>query len=49
MDVPDMQYAAVAEVDGGPIQYKQIPVPKPVPDQVLVNIEYSGSATPIGT
>jgi propanol-preferring alcohol dehydrogenase len=41
-NVPKMQYAAVAEVEGGPIQYKQIPVPKPAPDQVLVNIKYSG-------
>lgn len=26
----------------GPVEYKQIPVAKPGPDEVLVNIKYSG-------
>ncbi len=30
------------EKTGGPIDYKQIPVQKPGPDEVLVNIKYSG-------
>ncbi|KAI4170493.1 MAG: hypothetical protein LQ346_008852 [Caloplaca aetnensis] len=32
----------VIEKTGGPIDYKQIPVAKPGPDEVLVNIKYSG-------
>ncbi|KAF2672170.1 GroES-like protein [Microthyrium microscopicum] len=41
-NVPTQQWAAVAESEGAPIKYKQIPVPKPGPDEVLVNIKYSG-------
>ncbi|MCJ1259114.1 alcohol dehydrogenase [Lignoscripta atroalba] len=40
--IPDMQWAQVIEKTGGPIDYKQIPVQKPGPDEVLVNIKYSG-------
>jgi len=40
--IPEKQWAQVIEKTGGPIDYKQIPVPKPGPDQVLVNIKYSG-------
>ncbi|MCJ1419136.1 alcohol dehydrogenase [Xylographa parallela] len=40
--IPDKQWAQVIEKTGGPIDYKQIPVPKPGPDQVLINIKYSG-------
>lgn len=32
----------VIEKTGGPVDYKQIPVAKPGPDEVLVNIKYSG-------
>lgn len=32
----------VIEKTGGPVDYKQIPVQKPGPDEVLVNIKYSG-------
>lgn len=41
-EIPKMQYAQVFEKCGGPIEYKQIPVPEPGPDEVLVNIKYSG-------
>ncbi|OKL58145.1 Alcohol dehydrogenase 1 [Talaromyces atroroseus] len=42
MSIPELQWAQVAEKTGGPLVYKQIPVPKPGPDEVLVNIKYSG-------
>lgn len=42
MQIPSMQWAQVAEKVGGPVVYKQIPVPEPGPDEVLVNIKYSG-------
>ena len=42
MSIPEMQWAQVAEKIGGPLVYKQIPVPKPGPDQILVKIRYSG-------
>lgn len=37
-----MQWAQVFDKCGGAIEYKQIPVPTPGPDEVLVNIKYSG-------
>ncbi|MCJ1286393.1 alcohol dehydrogenase [Xylographa opegraphella] len=40
--IPEKQWAQVIEKTGGPIDYRQISVPKPGPDQVLVNIKYSG-------
>ncbi|KAF2265733.1 GroES-like protein [Lojkania enalia] len=40
--VPTEQWAQVIEKTGGPVQYKKIPVQKPGPDEVLVNIKYSG-------
>lgn len=40
--IPEMQWAQVIEKTGGPVQYKQIPVQKPGPDEVLINIKYSG-------
>ncbi|KAL9125049.1 MAG: hypothetical protein Q9217_005688 [Psora testacea] len=41
-NIPDKQWAQVIEKTGGPVVYKQIPVAKPGPDEVLVNIKYSG-------
>jgi len=41
-DIPEKQWAQVIEKTGGPVEYKQIPVAKPGPDEVLVNIKYSG-------
>ncbi|MCJ1340820.1 alcohol dehydrogenase [Bachmanniomyces sp. S44760] len=40
--IPEKQWAQVIEKTGGPVEYKQIPVGKPGPDEVLVNIKYSG-------
>lgn len=42
MTIPDTQWAQVIEQKGGPPVYKQIPVPKPGPDDVLVKIKYTG-------
>lgn len=42
VDLPTEQWAQVIEQTGGPVEYKKIPVPKPGPDEVLVNIKYSG-------
>src|SRR6266576_2588239 len=33
-EIPQMQWAQVFEKTGGPVQYKQIPVQKPGPDEV---------------
>lgn len=41
-DIPSEQWAQVVEKSGGPVSYKKIPVPKPGPDEVLVNVKYSG-------
>ncbi|KAI5293078.1 alcohol dehydrogenase [Ascosphaera atra] len=41
-NVPEMQWAQVLENEGEDLKYKQIPVPKPGPDEVLVKIVYSG-------
>ncbi|EEH06090.1 alcohol dehydrogenase [Histoplasma capsulatum G186AR] len=40
--IPTSQWAQVADKIGGPLQYRQIPVPTPGPDEVLVNVKYSG-------
>lgn len=37
-----MQFAQVIEKKGGPPVYKQIPVPKPGPTEVLVKMKYTG-------
>lgn len=42
MGLPELQWAQVVEEAGGPLFYKQIPVPKPGPDEILVKIRYSG-------
>ncbi|KAK3304388.1 dehydrogenase-like protein [Chaetomium strumarium] len=41
-DIPSEQWAQVVEKSGGPVVYKKIPVQKPGPDEVLVNVKYSG-------
>jgi len=41
-EVPKMQKAMVFEKQGDPIKLKDIPVPSPGPDQVLINIKYTG-------
>lgn len=40
--IPKEQWAQVVEKTGGPVVYKKIPVQKPGPDEVLINIKYSG-------
>lgn len=40
--IPSEQYAQVIEKTGGPVEYKKIPVQKPGPDEVLINVKYSG-------
>lgn len=40
--IPTEQWAQVVEKKGGPPVYKKIPVPTPGPDEVLLNIKYSG-------
>lgn len=40
--IPKEQWAQVIEKTGGKIEYKKIPVAKPGPDEVLVNIKFSG-------
>lgn len=41
-NVPEKQMAQVIEKTGGPVEFKEIPVQKPGPDEVLINIKYSG-------
>lgn len=41
-EIPKKQWAQVIEKTGGPIEYKEIDVATPGPDEVLVNIKYSG-------
>ncbi|KIE02573.1 alcohol dehydrogenase I, partial [Metarhizium majus ARSEF 297] len=40
--IPTEQWAAVVEKTGGPVAYKKIPVREPGPDEVLINVKYSG-------
>lgn len=42
MTIPEKQWAQVVEKKGGPPVYKQIPVAKPGPDEILVKIRYTG-------
>lgn len=41
-NIPKKQWAQVIEKVGGPVDYKEIDVATPGPDEVLVNIKYSG-------
>lgn len=40
--LPKMQWAQVFAKTGGPVEYKQIAVGRPGPDEVLVNVKFSG-------
>jgi len=40
--IPEKQWAQVLYKNGGKVKYEQIAVPKPGPDEVLINIKYSG-------
>lgn len=42
MSIPTTQKAVVFEKNGGPLIYKDIPVPKPKPNELLINVKYSG-------
>ncbi|RDL37324.1 uncharacterized protein BP5553_04757 [Venustampulla echinocandica] len=41
-NIPKEQWAQVIEERGKPVTYKKVPVREPGPDEVLVNIKYSG-------
>ncbi|KAI3336946.1 GroES-like protein [Xylariaceae sp. AK1471] len=41
-EIPKEQWAQVLEKRGGTLVYKKIPVPQPGPDEVLINIKFSG-------
>lgn len=41
-EIPKMQKAMVFEKHRGPIELRDIPVPTPGPDQILVNVKYTG-------
>lgn len=40
--IPKIQKAVVFETNGGPLLYKDIAVPKPAPNELLINVKYSG-------
>ncbi|ANZ75422.1 BA75_02702T0 [Komagataella pastoris] len=40
--IPSTQKAVVFETNGGPLEYKDIPVPKPKSNEILINVKYSG-------
>lgn len=42
MSIPKTQKAVVFDKNGGPLTYKDIPVPEPADDQILINVKYSG-------
>ncbi|KAK6204652.1 chaperonin 10-like protein [Scheffersomyces amazonensis] len=42
MAIPTTQKAIIFETNGGPLLYKDIPVPKPKPNELLINVKYSG-------
>lgn len=42
MEIPEQQWAQVIEAPRSGVVYKQIPVQQPGPEDVLVNIRYSG-------
>ncbi|ODQ46277.1 hypothetical protein PICMEDRAFT_72360 [Pichia membranifaciens NRRL Y-2026] len=40
--VPEKQMGVIFETHGGPLEYKEIPVPTPKPTEILINVKYSG-------
>ena len=40
--IPKSQKAIIFYENGGELQYKDIPVPEPKPNEILVNVKYSG-------
>jgi len=41
MSIPETQWAQVLEQKGGPLVYKQIPVKRPGPDEILIKMKYT--------
>ena len=42
MSIPKTQKAIVFASNGGELEYKDIPVPKPSSTEILINVKYSG-------
>ncbi|EXK23691.1 alcohol dehydrogenase [Fusarium oxysporum f. sp. lycopersici 4287] len=42
IEIPKEQWAQVLEKPGGLVVHKKVPVHMPGPDEVLVNVKYSG-------
>lgn len=42
MDIPDVMNAVVLEKQGEPLEYRQVPVPRPGPDEVLLRVSACG-------
>ncbi|KAG7663652.1 uncharacterized protein J8A68_002901 [[Candida] subhashii] len=42
MNIPETQKAVVFETHGGPLLYKDVPVPEPGPNDLLLRMKYSG-------
>lgn len=42
MSIPKTQKAIIFETNGGPLEYKDIPVPTPKSNELLINVKYSG-------
>jgi propanol-preferring alcohol dehydrogenase len=40
--IPETQKAIIFYKNNGPLEYKDIPVPKPKPNEILINVKYSG-------
>ncbi|KAG7193212.1 alcohol dehydrogenase [Scheffersomyces spartinae] len=40
--IPPKQMGVVIERNGGPLIYKEIPVPKPKPNELLINVKFTG-------
>ncbi|ODV64305.1 zinc-dependent alcohol dehydrogenase [Ascoidea rubescens DSM 1968] len=40
--IPTSQKGVIFETNGGPLIYKDIPVPVPKPNEILINVKYSG-------
>ncbi len=40
--IPKTQKGVIFEKSGGELQYKDIPVPTPKPNEILINVKYSG-------
>ena len=42
ISIPSEKYAEMYKSNNDPIKYKKVPVPKLAPDEVLINIKYTG-------